>query len=295
MSKEIRKMRKLVLRFAAVFGLVLTVAGCGDAVTLPGGSGPAPDVTTVAPSASESTSGTCCDEVIVIVPRCDPYMELDWCKDEGGECMSSQSETGGEEYQGTMTCPGEGGGGGYKPPPGSEPKPCPDYGCPPAEPEPADTCNTGDAIVDDPEVSAGLSSLWQQSNPDDHLWNRAEKAGWIVEYPAGQFSIVQWSGGTERFGCGDYPALALPTQGTVVGFVHTHPYAVGEAITDCDLASVQTYDGTPSDFDRKAGEILGATLGRQAPLPGYIIDKDGYYRFDGQLNKATPRRARCGY
>jgi hypothetical protein len=36
-------------------------------------------------------------------------------------------------------------------------------------------------------------------------------------------------------------------------------------------------------------------LGLGGPLPGYIIDKDGYYRYDGHSNTAAPRRARCGY
>jgi hypothetical protein len=80
-----------------------------------------------------------------------------------------------------------------------------------------------------------------------------------------------------------------------VGFVHTHPYQVGENIVDCSLRSVQTYDGTPSDVDRKTSVALGNHFGLGRPLPGYIIDKDGYYRYDGQGNTATPRRARCGY
>jgi hypothetical protein len=137
--------------------------------------------------------------------------------------------------------------------------------------------------------------LWQQSNADANLYQRVEKAGWIVEHPAGQFSIMQWTGGTERFGCGDYPSIALPMQGTVVGFVHTHPYRVGETITDCALGPVHDYEGAPSDEDRATSIHLGAVLGKSGPLPGYIIDKDGYYRYDGRMNTATPRRQRCGY
>jgi hypothetical protein len=157
-----------------------------------------------------------------------------------------------------------------------------------------DTCNTGDPIVDDPDVSQGLASLWTQSNADASLNNRVEKAGWIVEYPVGQFSIVQFTG-TEQFGCGDYKNVPLPAQGTVVGFVHTHPYWVGEAIVDCNLRNFQEYDGTPSEVDRATSDALGNFFGLGRPLPGYIIDKDGYYRYDGQGNTATPRRPRCGY
>jgi hypothetical protein len=199
-------------------------------------------------------------------------------------------------------------------PPPPEPDPCADpyaYGCgggggggggggtaptePEPEPEPADTCRTGDPIVDDPEVSQGLALLWQQSNPDANMWQRKEKAGWIVEYPAGQFSVLAWTGGTESFACGDYPAQSGPSQGKIVGFVHTHPYSVGEAIANCQLTQVTHYKGVPSGEDRKTSIRLGAALGMSAPLPGYIIDKDGYYRFQGSTNTATPRRQRCGY
>ena len=113
-------------------------------------------------------------------------------------------------------------------------------------------------------------------------------------YPAGQFSVVPWTGGTESFSCGDYPAQPAP-QGTIVGFVHTHPYSVGEAVTDCGMNQTMYYKGVPSGADRKTSIRLGAALGTSGPLPGYIIDRDGYYRFQGSTNTATPRRQRCGY
>lgn len=82
----------------------------------------------------------------------------------------------------------------------------------------------------------------------------------------------------------------------MVGFVHTHPYHVGETIVDCDLRGpLQDYTGAPSDEDRVASKLLGNVFGRSDPLPGYIIDKDGYYRFEGSRYTATPRLARCGY
>lgn len=250
--------------------LIVLAAGCGDIAT-----GPDRDARYAQPSA-----------IGVWAPgspgECDPWLDINWCEDDGG-CMTSAPLEGSDELIIQSCGPGGGagaGGGGTSPPP-DDPAP--------------DTCNTGDPIVDDPDVSKGLAGLWLQSNPDANLAQRVEKAGWIVEYPAGQYSVVQWTGGVEKFGCGDYANLQLPSQGTVVGFVHTHPYEVGESITDCNFASVQTYDGTPSDYDRRASVALGTYLGRSGPLAGYIIDKDGYYRYDGHGNTAAPRRPRCGY
>jgi hypothetical protein len=139
-----------------------------------------------------------------------------------------------------------------------------------------------------------LQDLWAQSNPDANLAQRRETAGWVVEYPAGQFSIVPITTTSSSFGCADF-IVQFPTTGTVVGFVHTHPYQVDETIIDCDLTSVQDYTGAPSDEDRVASQLLGSALGRTEPLPGYIIDKDGYYRFEGSRYTATPRLPRCGY
>lgn len=216
--------------------------------------------------------------------ECDPWQDINWCEeptDPGdGTCVTAVGAGDADEVASTEGCSGPGGPGGTAPPDDN------------ADP---DTCDTGDQILDDPEFSAGLRSLWSQSKPDANLYSRVEKAGWIVEYPAGEFSVVQWTGGVERFGCGDYSNLAVPQQGKIVGFVHTHPYEVGEAITDCSFRTVQIYDGTPSDFDRRASVQLGTVLGRSGPLPGYIIDKDGYYRYDGQTNTARPRTPRCGY
>jgi hypothetical protein len=70
---------------------------------------------------------------------------------------------------------------------------------------------------------------------------------------------------------------------------------VDETIVDCGFTNVQDYTGAPSEADRKASLALGTYFGRQGGLPGYIIDKDGYYRFEGSQNTATPRLPRCGY
>ena len=139
------QMRTFVLRFAALTVLLLAVGGCTDAVTLPDNAGRAPDVTAVAASQDAAPSALCCDPIIVIVPRCDPWMSLDWCEGEGGNCASSQPVIGyPDAYLGVSSCIDGGGGGGSgdgRLPGGGgttpKPNPCPDYGCTP----PPTTCN----------------------------------------------------------------------------------------------------------------------------------------------------------
>lgn len=57
-------------------------------------------------------------------------MSLDWCGDDG-DCMSSAPGTDGPDYQGTTGCGDPDEPEAPKPPPSSDPKICPDYGCPP--------------------------------------------------------------------------------------------------------------------------------------------------------------------
>lgn len=287
-------MREFVLRLATLVG-VLTLGACMDSPTGPDQQHAAD----LAALALDTQVEGCVTEGICILPPisgggCE---EWDYSCDGGGDCAASMGP-GNLDGTAVQGCDdggdggdydaggGSGGGGGTKGPM------CPDGNC--DSPLPADTCRTGDPIVDDPQVSQGLATLWNQSNPDANLYQRVEKAGWIVEYPVGQFSIMQFTG-TERFGCGDYRNIPLPARGKVVGFVHTHPYEVGEMIVDCNLRNLQAYDGTPSEVDRKSSVALGNYFGLGRPLTGYTIDKDGYYRYDGQSNTATPRRQRCGY
>lgn len=299
-------MRKLVL-LAWLTAALLTFGACADSPTSPDQQTPAQEISSgEGPVLDVQVQGCVVGGICSLPPissdPSEPPPDCDvWWKPDCGACATGGIISGPEGGMSVQGCPdvppGGPGGSGTPPPPGGDPGAiCPTAAAStcPSEPPPADTCKTGDPIVDDPQVSEGLASLWAQSNPDANLYQRVEKAGWIVEYPAGQFSIMQFTG-TERFGCGDYRNVPMPAQGTVVGFVHTHPYAVGENIADCSMRSVQTYDGTPSDVDRKSSVALGNHFGLGRPLPGYIIDKDGYYRYDGQGNTATPRRVRCGY
>ncbi|HEU0298129.1 MAG TPA: hypothetical protein VFR37_01720 [Longimicrobium sp.] len=75
---------------------------------------------------------------VVVIGECDPWMSLDWCSGDGGDCMTS---VGGDvETTAVQGCGpgggggagGGGGGGGSGPGDGSTP---PDEGCPSQDPE----------------------------------------------------------------------------------------------------------------------------------------------------------------
>lgn len=151
-----------LLQLVAVVCLLLGAGGCTDAVTLPGGGeGRAPDLAAITPLDDGQLAYVCCDPVIVIVPRCDPYMELDWCKDDGGGCISSRPGTGDPEADAGLAGCGESGGSGGSTLPGgggspAAPNPCPDYGCPPPD-EPCDP--RYDAKCNRPFTSADSATL----------------------------------------------------------------------------------------------------------------------------------------
>lgn len=172
-------MRMLVLRLAAVIGLLLGIGGCMDAVTLPaGGDQRATDAAAVAPLQDGQLSYVCCDPVVIIVPRCDPYMELDWCKDDGGECISSQPGTENPDGDdlGLAGCGefGGGGSGGSTLPGGGgttpRPKPCPDYGCPPpdgtCDPAIHPTCEKPLTSTDSATINNALAAMLRTTFSD---------------------------------------------------------------------------------------------------------------------------------
>jgi hypothetical protein len=85
----------------------------------------------------------------------------------------------------------------------------------------------------------------------------------------------------------------FPAGGTVVGFVHTHAYAVGENVLNCSWQIVP-YQGKASSADIKMGLTLGNQLGLGgAPLPGYVIHGNGIHEFAKE--SPTQDFSRCGY
>jgi hypothetical protein len=180
--------------------------------------------------------------------------------------------------------PGGGGGGGTT----SDPT---------QQDQPKGPCETDNPILDSATVEAGFQDLWADSNPSANLAQRTEQIGWIVQGPNGYY-VYQWpiSGTWAGFcnGVGDVTSYYPPEgPGAIVGFVHTHPYAIHENVLNCEGQIVE-YLGHESDADRSASVQLGQILGRSGPLTGWMIDKDQITAFEG-LWQPAGKWSRCGY
>jgi hypothetical protein len=151
-------------------------------------------------------------------------------------------------------------------------------------------------VLDDPVVRAGLDQLWRNSSPDANLAQRHEQFGWIVRTATG-YRIQPLGAGSF---CGFDGAVSSPVEGNdaIVGFIHTHPYSIGETILACDAnmqLSPAVYQGGPSDIDRVTSVNLGTQLGRSGPLPGVVIDKNGMTVYAGTQKTMDVAEPRCGY
>lgn len=177
----------------------------------------------------------------------------------------------------------------YVPPPEGDPPPDGGGGDNPGEP--AD-CNTSDPIVNSlgsGTATMGFHALWNASYPNEPMMLRREMGGWIVRTSDGRYEIVLWK--IQGTVCGiDGNVGPMPTWGTVVAFIHTHPYRYGESVPVCDqygnpTTTMVPYSSIPSNEDLK----MSATLG----LPGYILDGDWVSTHTATKGKTFAKR--CGY
>lgn len=167
---------------------------------------------------------------------------------------------------------------------------------------PQDTvpCETGDPVLDDPQVQAGFADLWQDSNPDATMANRRERGGWIVQTPLG-YQVQPFPDSWTQNACAiDMPAGTAPPAGTVA-WVHTHPYVYNELMTGCEptivfgIAAYSRHKNQPSEFDGLVGPAVD-----QPDLPGYIIDNEKVTKFTHDPNSShnsqiDGQNDRCGY
>jgi hypothetical protein len=234
--------------------------------------------------------------------ECDPWMNLNWCEDSGGgECMSSIPDTDGPpgEYDGLQTCPGDSSG---KPGGGT------------AEPPAADTCKTGDPVLDDPVVRQGLKDLWSRSNADSAQAKRVEQSGWIVQRTDGSFAMVALAIRSQS-PCGVNGNFAPPPG--AVAWVHTHPFTTGEVQTICGaLKEPDPSTGGWRDARGPNGQLLYPTYANAPSSPdhavllainrprerngldlitGIIIDADRTTAFTEHASDGTIPFPRCGY
>jgi hypothetical protein len=270
-------MRKFVQPLSAIAGMLLALGACADSPTA--GSQPHDLATAEAPLLDQTISGcvgdrdgVCMLDPVIVDPYCDPWMSLDWC--EGDDCAYSDTAATGPEFQATMGCgePREPRDPGvYKP----APKPCPDYGCPPPPP---DTCRTGEATVDDTDVSGQFDALWQQS-----IAQGVEMGGWIVLDGPNNYRLIPFQNSVNT-SCGVDIWETPPAN--LVSMLHTHPWSLGQTRV-CDGA-LTMYTGTPSPEDTQALRQLGLST-------GYFIDHAGIGKYTATGGEAATRIKRCGY
>lgn len=163
-------------------------------------------------------------------------------------------------------------------------------------------CETGNPMLDSPEVQRGMDQLWEASDADAPMADRRERGGWILKNSLGEYSFRAFPSEWTIGACGiNAPAYTVPPAGTVA-WVHTHPYHTGEPLTACDPERVMVggvtflaYTRYSNDPSRPDGE-----LAVRWNLPGVIIDHDKVTQYKGEPSSrdrftVTSRHNRCGY
>lgn len=166
-------------------------------------------------------------------------------------------------------------------------------------------CETGDPILDDPDVQAGLKSLWESGTPDDpDPWSRLEKGGWLVDDGNGQYHLEPFTSPPwASFPCKTDPIGGFAIPPNTVAWVHTHPFETGELMTTCEpymvklaggveVPAYQRYGNLPSEDDGNASYTL--------QKPGYLLDKNKLMKYTGNPNSplkldVLDQYPRCGY
>jgi len=182
------------------------------------------------------------------------------------------------------------------------------------EPEP---CDTGDPVIDDPEIQQAFEQLWEESNfgsienPNPER-ERVEQGGWIVQDPStGNRSFVEFSSDWQRSTCQIKPPEGFTLPDNVVAVIHTHPFTTGEKMYSCLQVPesliqqfkskfdqiVKKYDNRPSSKDVSFLNDISDQTG--ISLIGYIFDQDGITKYNQNSvsndSKTMSSHKRCGY
>ncbi len=148
----------------------------------------------------------------------------------------------------------------------------------------------GDPILDSADVRQALKDVWRASmaDVDSIVANHAEYMWGVYRLPDG--SIIAQQATFAGTPCGVDPAVPLTVGGTaiLVATIHPHPFMVGQVYPpSCGSMAGDKYNpgqnsalfgGHVSTDDWQAGLDLAQAAGR--PIPGYVIDYDGIYRYD---------------
>jgi hypothetical protein len=208
------------------------------------------------------------------IPACDPWMDANWCK--GDQCIMGVPAVNGPEFSGIASCPIGGGPIGGPDGPGT--------GGPgtggqnPPTTVPGDTCNTGEPMVDDPDVFKQFKLLWQAS-----LAQGVETGGWIVRDGPNNYRLIPYQNAVFT-PCGVDIFEAPPAN--LVAMLHTHPWTLTQ-VHQCNGA-MTVYTGTPSPDDVQTLQQLGLSV-------GYFIDHAGVGKYTPTGGERADRLGRCGY
>ncbi|NEV94449.1 hypothetical protein G3567_09875 [Psychroflexus sp. YR1-1] len=238
------------------------------------------------------------EEVIVTAYLPTPYVSLSHMYPTGG---------GGEESNCEVGCDNNwnpsGGGGGdanLNPEPEPESENCPEGFYQNLEGECIEIlpCNTNDEILDSAALQAAFADIWEQSgalNTDIPMESRLEEGGWIVEN-SGRFGFIPFDSSWSRTPCGINPpanwASTIPDN--IVGYVHTHPFYLGEDRRSICQQAEAEYQGGPSDDDYFLLMAIASEVGNFNIL-GFVIDGEQITSFDFTRTENMQNFNRCGY
>jgi len=161
------------------------------------------------------------------------------------------------------------------------------------DPEP---CDTGDPVIDDPQIQQAFEQLWEESNfgsienPNPER-ERVEKGGFIVPdgrgghifQPMRSHLINEEETGPCRIRFSvpsDLPAGAI--------YVHTHPYKKDQLQNHCIPGKTLKYKNEVGVKDRKALESMGLDK-------GIILDAEKIISFTTNESEDPTLINRCGY
>jgi len=167
----------------------------------------------------------------------------------------------------------------------------------------ADSCPpTGDPVLDDPGVRAGMSQLLEQSNPEaSNQGDRVEKAGLIYRRPDGSVYLQPFVTQSPDNCTFEWGVIQPVVDGDVlIARFHTHPYTPGEMVIVCGQRVLDPPMGT--DYPRFGGaplsdweELRAFNERLQAagfpPVRDVVMDKNGVAILDPSTTAAGSERS----
>lgn len=159
-----------------------------------------------------------------------------------------------------------------------------------------DPCNTNDSIIDNLNVQNAFTDIWNNSNASNTsvpMQDRREDGGWIVQ--SGNWSTyIPFPETWTRSPCGIQPPAnwADDIPDNLVGWVHSHPFYVGEDRRSVCGDVEEAYVGGPSGPDFELHVAIMNETGNFS-LMGYVIDGNFISSIDFLRN--VVQFDRCGF